>query len=198
MIAVVTTAARSRGLSGTVRSVFLHTALAALTLASACGGGESPATRVPGTQSAASANPAAGRPSEPKPVVREYDLAADEPLGGHTLQRHVGRTDAELAARLDRERDISAASTYTDAATARRVVAAAIDRNRGRLATWVERSGPRPNLVLQYRDPSGAIIGRTLERGARSTKPCTSALVVIRWLDRVGRWFVLTSYPEAG
>ena len=46
---------------------------------------------------------------------RLYDLEADEALGGHTMARHVGRTDAQLAERLQRERDISAASTYTDA-----------------------------------------------------------------------------------
>jgi hypothetical protein len=39
------------------------------------------------------------------------DLRADEALGGHTLARHVGKTDAELAARLKREPQISAAST---------------------------------------------------------------------------------------
>ncbi len=33
--------------------------------------------------------------------------------GGHTLARHVGRTDAQLAARLSRQRRIPAASTFT-------------------------------------------------------------------------------------
>ena len=49
-----------------------------------------------------------------------YDLQADERLGGHTLARHVGRTDQELHERLRRDPQISAASTYTDVMTARR------------------------------------------------------------------------------
>jgi Bacterial CdiA-CT RNAse A domain len=34
---------------------------------------------------------------------RGATLAADEAMGGHTLARHVGRTDAQLAERLQKE-----------------------------------------------------------------------------------------------
>jgi hypothetical protein len=44
------------------------------------------------------------------------DLSVDEDMGGHTLARHVGKTDAELRERLRREPNISTASTYTDRA----------------------------------------------------------------------------------
>lgn len=126
-----------------------------------------------------------------------YDLDADERLGGHTLARHVGRTDDQLAERLRREPQISAASTYTDEAAARRAVAAAIDASRERIEAWERRSGSRPNLVLSHAAPGRAPIGRSLARGARVSTPCTRALVVLRWLDRQRRWYVLTSYPEA-
>ena len=41
-------------------------------------------------------------------------------MGGHTLARHVDKTDAELAERLRLEPQLSAASTYTDRAVAER------------------------------------------------------------------------------
>ena len=47
----------------------------------------------------------------PPPGLRPDDLVADEAKGGHTLARHVERTDAQLRERLERERNISAAST---------------------------------------------------------------------------------------
>ena len=50
------------------------------------------------------------------------DLAADESMGGHTLARHVGKTDSQLSDRLRREPQISAASTYTDREMAERTV----------------------------------------------------------------------------
>lgn len=125
------------------------------------------------------------------------DLSLDEAMGGHTLARHVGKSDAELAERLGRERQISAASTYTDRATAERSVGAALAGGGGKLASWIRRSGRRPNLVLHYVEPSRRPIGRSLRRGHQRAVPCTRAIVVLRWDERKDRYYVLTSYPEA-
>ena len=124
-----------------------------------------------------------------------YDLGADEAKGGHTLARHVERTDAQLRERLERERNISAASTYTDRAIAERTVARAFAREAARVSAWRARSGNRPNLALNYRGSAGELLGRTLRRGRSSSEPCTNAIVVLRWDGKTG--FVLTSYPEA-
>lgn len=125
------------------------------------------------------------------------NLSIDEALGGHTLARHVGKSDAELADRLRRERQISAASTYTDRATAERTVGAAMAGGGGKLASWLRRSGRRPNLVLNYVEPSRRVIGRSLIRRGKRLVSCTRAIVVLRWDDRKSRYYVLTSYPEA-
>ena len=126
-----------------------------------------------------------------------YDLRADEALGGHTLARHVGKSDAELAQRLRREPRISAASTYTDIRTAESAVGAALAASRGRVDGWTRRHGPRPNLVVNYGTPNGERLGRSLARGARGAVDATQALVVLRWDEHRNRWYVLTSYPEA-
>ena len=115
-------------------------------------------------------------------------------MGGHTLLRHVGKTDAELRDRLRREPQISAASTYTDREVAERVVAAALLSPDRLFSAWRARSGPRPNFVLHY---SGAdTIGRSISRGRSGATVCRQAVVVLRWEGRSGRFFVLTSYPE--
>ena len=92
------------------------------------------------------------------------DLSLDESMGGHTLARHVGKSDAELADRLRRERQISAASTYTDREAAERAVGAALASGGRKLSSWMRRSGRRPNMVLHYADPSHRPIGRSLKR----------------------------------
>ncbi|MEP7305076.1 MAG: RNase A-like domain-containing protein [Acidobacteriota bacterium] len=124
------------------------------------------------------------------------DLQVDESMGGHTLARHVGKTDTELADRLRREPQISSASTYADRATAERAVGAALASAAGRLAGWLHRSGRRPNLVLHYVDRTRRPLGRSLSRGQRATLPSDRVLVVLRWDERDERFFVLTSYPE--
>ncbi len=130
------------------------------------------------------------------PVAAERDLSRDEARGGHTLARHVAKTDADLRARLARERRIPAASTYTDRAAAQQTVAAALAQQAVRVSRWAARDGGRPNLALDYAGDPGRVIGRSLARGDAATIPCHDAVVVLRWDASANDWYVLTSYPE--
>jgi hypothetical protein len=121
-----------------------------------------------------------------------HDLSADESRGGHTLKRHVARTDDDLEERLRQEPGISAASTYTDRATAEAVIAEAVNQNREKIERWLERD-KHPNLVLDYYGERP--VGRSLNRGERESEPCSQAVVVLRW-DGPNEYHVLTSYPE--
>jgi hypothetical protein len=118
----------------------------------------------------------------------------DEQRGGHTLSRHVARTDAELAERLEHERNISAASTWTDRETAEEAVAEALRAERERVESWMRRGYPRANVALHY--SAGRPIGRSLRRGESVSVPCTDAVIVLR-ADGPDSFYVLTAYPEA-
>jgi len=122
------------------------------------------------------------------------DLSVDEAMGGHTLARHVGKSDAELRDRLRREPQISSASTYSDRATAEAVVGAAMSSAGRPFDAWRNRTGRRPNFVLHF--AAHHVIGRSVARGQLEARPCEDALVVIRWDDRRRQYYVLTSYPE--
>jgi hypothetical protein len=123
-----------------------------------------------------------------------YDLERDEARGGHTLSKHVGRTDEELRERLRRERNISAASTWTDRATAEEVVAEALRAERGRMENWMRRGYPRANFALHY--DARRTIGRSLRRGKDQVVDATEAVIVLR-ADGPDGYYVLTTYPEA-
>ena len=130
--------------------------------------------------------------SAPGPALSRYDLSRDEERGGHTLRKHVGRSDQQLRQRLETERGISAASTWTDRATAEETVAAALRAERGRMEAWTRRGQRRANLALHF--DAGRVIGRSLVRGADESVPCTEAVIVLR-ADGDG-FYVLTTYPE--
>jgi hypothetical protein len=119
------------------------------------------------------------------------DLAWDEQRGGHTLSRHVGRGEKELAERLEREGGIAAASSFVDRPTAERVVGHTLASNQDRVASWLRRD--RENLTLDYRGTAEQTIGWVLLRGESRPLAARDARVVLR--KRGGQYFVLTSYP---
>jgi len=138
------------------------------------------------------ASPARG----PTAALARRDLSQDEARGGHTLARHVARSDEELRARLAREPGIAAASSYTDRRTAEHVVGATLAQAQARIDTWSRRSGRRPNLALDYTGQPSAPIGKSIRRGDRNPRQCADAVVVLRWDEHRGDYYVLTSYPE--
>ncbi len=139
--------------------------------------------------------PEIARPAPPAAAADagDFDLEREESRGGHTLARHVGKTDSELRARLAREPGISAASTFTDRATAGRSVAAALATHRDRVRAWSAGGPDRPTLALDFRGEQP--IGRSLRRGEAAPVTCTDANIVLR-PDRRFPFVVLTAYPE--
>lgn len=63
-------------------------------------------------------------------------LQQQENAGGHTIARHVGRTDAQLVQRLHQNPNIAAASTYTDLPTAEAFIEAGLTVQGAVLNQW--------------------------------------------------------------
>ncbi len=152
-----------------------------------CGQAPQPVVSHPGETGSAAASSAA-------PAWERHDLSRDEQRGGHTLERHVARTDEELRERLQRERNISAASTWTDRETAEETIAEALRAERGHIENWMRHGYPRANLALHF--GAGRDIGRSLRRGETETVHCRDAVIVLR-ADGPDDYYVLTAYPEA-
>jgi hypothetical protein len=148
----------------------------------------------PPASAGAANSPSTAQPTESRAASAPVrDLRQDEAAGGHILRKHVGLTEEQLRQRLERERDITGASTYTDQSTAEHVVGAAIAQSQGQIERWLDRSGRHPNLVLDY--DSENPIGRTMNRGENQSRPCAHALVILRYTGP-SNYYVLTSYPE--
>ena len=175
----------SRNALGSLRKMLLQAAC--ISFAWGCGQNSAPVT------SSQEENARGSVPQSPA-LAHRQDLEHDEAQGGHTLRKHVGQTDAQLAERLRRERNISAASTWTDRETAEETVAAALASDRERVDSWIRRGYPRPNLALHYN--AGRVIGRSLGRGEDRAVNCTRAVIVLR-ADGPDSYYVLTTYPEA-
>ncbi|HEY1469977.1 MAG TPA: RNase A-like domain-containing protein [Candidatus Acidoferrum sp.] len=176
---------RQPGIAGAIVALLL-----CMVAMHAGGCGSAPAPSNSGTESTNS-RPAA---HTEKSAKERYDLERDEQRGGHTLSRHVARTDAQLSERLKHERNVSAASTWTDRETAEETVGETLRTEQGRLESWMRRGYPRANLALHY--SAGRPIGRSLRRGESASVACSDAVIVLR-ADGSDSFYVLTAYPEA-
>jgi hypothetical protein len=122
----------------------------------------------------------------------EGNLAREERQGGHLIRKHVGQTPQQLQDRLERERNISAASSFTDLASAEEAVSAALRENHDRIAQWLAQSSPR--FVVNYTAPQ--IIGITLRRGDRDVESTRRLrLVLVRDARESDGYRILTGYP---
>lgn len=119
------------------------------------------------------------------------DLSWDEREGGHTLARHVGKSDADLARRLERESGVAAASTFVDRATAEAVVGITVQREAGRIDRWLRQQSE--NLALDYFGERSQVIGFVLLRGESHPVATHRARIVLR--RRGDGYFILTAYP---
>ena len=122
------------------------------------------------------------------------DLSQDEAAGGHTLRKHIGHTDAELRERLQREREISAASTWNDRDSAEAAIGTALAQQSSKVTRWLDRD-KHPNLVLDYDGDPTHPFGRTLRRQEEVSQLCSHAVIVLKW-DSPDSYHVLTAYPE--
>lgn len=122
-------------------------------------------------------------------------LAAEEAAGGHTIARHVGRTEAQLRARLAQQPNIPAASTFKTLQEAERAVAAALRANKDAIKVWAKTANPGQTKAFAY--DAGRVIGQGVVRSTGQMTNMTKMVVVVRKVITENRvYFVLTSYPK--
>ncbi|PIE83379.1 MAG: hypothetical protein CSA09_00415 [Candidatus Contendobacter odensis] len=122
-------------------------------------------------------------------------LAAEEAAGGHTIARHVGRTEAQLRSRLAQQPNIPAASTFRTLQEAERAVAAALRANKEAIKTWAKSANPGQTKAFTYE--AGQVIGQGVVRSTGQMTNMSKMVVVVRKVIEQNRvYFVLTAYPK--
>ncbi|CAN5475197.1 hypothetical protein BH11ACT7_BH11ACT7_24010 [soil metagenome] len=115
-------------------------------------------------------------------------LTASEASGGHLLEKHVGQSFDDLAARLEAEPLPKAISTFATTDEAAAAVSTTLQLNQSAIESWVS-NGAAKTLVLTAPFDGGEV----LVRGTNEIVDGTEALVVLRG-DGAGGWYVLTGY----
>ncbi|MEO1211836.1 MAG: RNase A-like domain-containing protein, partial [Cyanobacteria bacterium J06638_20] len=120
------------------------------------------------------------------------NLFEHESLGGHTISRHVGKSDSYLRRRLTSDQ-VLAASSFFNVRTAQSMVNAGISHNSDAIRAWLNNTNAVP--IGRFDMTAGRSIGRICESGYG----CRNAVnVEVRLLKRAGApggFIVLTAFP---
>ncbi|SPB17149.1 hemagglutinin [Caballeronia novacaledonica] len=119
-------------------------------------------------------------------------LQAHEDAGGHLLDKHVGKSEQDLATRLANDPKISGSSSFPDRATAENFVSQALDANKSTITDWLAGSSSRLRLDYSSSDPTGISVAK----GTSGAVDVNSARVIlVRDPSMPTGYKILTGYP---
>lgn len=141
------------------------------------------------------------------------DLEVEETSGGHTMAKHVGKSDPYLLNRVQpksyvkpngkvkTKKGASGSASYKDLAEAEKFTSTTLRVNKKKIEQWVK-FGTDETLELNY-DNSGILpfvdysVGRGVVRGSTTFLKTNKCIVVLERKTVNGKqFFVLTSYPN--
>jgi len=128
--------------------------------------------------------------TEVRPALQKVNLQTHEETGGHLLEKHVGKTPEQLAARLASEPKIKGASTFHTAEKATEVAQSIVDDH--------------PNLGSTLKQGNTALtktftenVGVVLERGETTPVETNSARLIVKPStdSRLNGFQIVTGFP---
>ncbi|MEH7461396.1 RNase A-like domain-containing lipoprotein [Bacillus thuringiensis] len=131
-------------------------------------------------------------------AINVSDKILDEmegpPKNGHTIERHVGKTDEQLKERL-RTDNVSAASTYYDKETATKAVKDTIKQHEKEIEKWLKESKEN-RLVLNTKH--NFAVGKTVLKKDMRVKDGLRNTVTVLQRDKGSQlgFKIVTSYPS--
>ncbi len=126
--------------------------------------------------------------------LADHEARAGSRQGGHTIERHVGRTEAQLRQRLEEEPDISAASSFETVEQAERFIGRALDRNKAAIDAWMGSAREGDREAFDY--SAGEVVGFGVVRSTGRLTQMRRLRVVLKLERYNGRpYYILTAYP---
>jgi len=129
--------------------------------------------------------------------LAEHEAAAGSRLGGHTMARHVGQTDAQLLARVRTATRPGprAVSTFADLATAERAITETLRANAAAVQAW-SRSAAAGSKSPELEHVLGYVVGRGVQFGSTAVNDLSGVRIILKMESYNGKpFYILTAYP---
>jgi hypothetical protein len=127
--------------------------------------------------------------------LAEHEAAAGSRIGGHTIAKHVGKSEAELRARLAAEPRRQFVSTFKSLDCAERVIYRALRSNKSAIEAWAKAA--RTNETREFFFTAGEAIGSVLVRATNQVYSANTVCIVLKMQQYNGKlYYILTTYLE--
>ncbi|NIF03380.1 hypothetical protein F3J38_25590 [Pantoea sp. Acro-805] len=130
--------------------------------------------------------------------LAEHEAMAGRAGGGHTIERHIGKTLEELQARLSRRAALTETSSFRSTREAEQLISKVLSDNRNQIEMWVKHLPPGMNAKMELERVFAHQTGILVIRGSTKVTACFKVRIVIRFQQWHGKpYFVLTAFPKA-
>lgn len=127
-------------------------------------------------------------------ILIEHEAAAGSRVGGHTLLRHVGKTEAELRARLLTDTGIPVASSFKSLEVAERVLYQGLRANKTSIESWARSGAPGARRAFSY--VASEFVGHGVVRTSGQLVQMKKITIVLKMEQYAGKlYYILTAYP---
>jgi hypothetical protein len=126
--------------------------------------------------------------SQDRPERR--DVESHESAGGHTTERHVGKSESWLRRRLASDPELEAVSSFRNEVAANRAQGVFVKRYRERIDAWLASGKGTFRGKIDMGEPVGIVV----ESSGRVIETSRAMFVLVRDSSAHG-WHFLTSYP---
>ncbi|MBY4832350.1 RNase A-like domain-containing protein [Burkholderia dolosa] len=126
-------------------------------------------------------------------LIRHEATAVNPRLGGHTIAKHVGKTEEQLKKRLMLEPHLRFASSFIDLQTAERAISEVMRAQALQIERWA--SSATRNSTLRIIGDVGHTVGYTLARGAGTVSNSTKIMIITKMTAyNEMPYFILTAF----
>lgn len=115
--------------------------------------------------------------------------------GGHTIAKHVGKSDEEMLVRLGSSLDAKQVSSFVTLEQAEKFISAGLKTNKLKIMYWFRIKKDEQILELSYR--AATIVGYGFRKGISGKLSTSIVRIVLRRKFYNGKpYFILTAYPD--
>jgi hypothetical protein len=124
-----------------------------------------------------------------------HEAKAGSGLGGHTLLKHVGRTEAQLRERLVAEPKRTVVSSFTNKEMAEWAISETMRANAARIRNWIASAGAYSRLDMTH--DVGRRVGYGVARDTGELASMSKVKMILLYQTYNGMpYYVLTAYLE--